>query len=144
MARAKKSATKAAVTVSTPEASTSTLPIVPVHELKQVEAVVVPAVAVSPPRDEIKVNNSSATELKHACDDALKRVNSLFLLHFVIIDDVAQHLSLPDRFRPIHLHTDVRLALGWAAVVISLATGLYGYKTEFETSKPIVWAGLIL
>lgn len=26
-------------------------------------------------RDEVKVNNSSATDMKHACDDALKRVS---------------------------------------------------------------------
>lgn len=26
-------------------------------------------------RDEVKVNNASVTELKHACDDALKRVS---------------------------------------------------------------------
>lgn len=26
-------------------------------------------------RDEVKVNNASVTEMKHACDDALKRVS---------------------------------------------------------------------
>ena len=29
-------------------------------------------------REEVKVNNASATEMKHACDDALKRVSTSF------------------------------------------------------------------
>ena len=28
-------------------------------------------------REEVKANNASATEMKHACDDALKRVSPL-------------------------------------------------------------------
>lgn len=55
-----------------------------------------------------------------------------------------QFLSRPDLFKQIHTHTDVRLALGWASVFVAGATGLYGYKVEFEKSKPVVWAGLIL
>jgi signal peptidase complex subunit 2 len=78
-------------------------------------------------RDVIKVNNYSATELKNACDDALKR-----------------YLSRPVLFKQIHLHTDVRLAFGWAGVFTAAATGLYGWKTDFEKSKPGVWAGFIL
>ncbi|KAJ6521391.1 signal peptidase complex subunit 2 [Mycena vulgaris] len=78
-------------------------------------------------RDIVKVNNFSATELKNACDDAVKR-----------------YLSRPELFKQIHQHTDVRLALGWLSVFVAGGTGLYGYKIEFEQSKPVVWAGLIL
>jgi len=78
-------------------------------------------------RDIIKVNNANVSELKNACDDALKRF-----------------LSRPDLFKQQYLHTDVRLALGWAGVGVALFTGLYGWKVEFEKSKPVVWAGLIV
>ncbi|KAJ7903775.1 microsomal signal peptidase 25 kDa subunit-domain-containing protein [Mycena olivaceomarginata] len=66
-------------------------------------------------------------KLKNACDDAVKR-----------------YLSRPELFKQIHQHTDVRLALGWLSVFVAGGTGLYGYKVEFEQSKPVVWAGLIL
>ncbi|KAF9010097.1 microsomal signal peptidase 25 kDa subunit-domain-containing protein [Cyathus striatus] len=78
-------------------------------------------------RDIVKVNNGSLTELKNACDDALKR-----------------YLSRPDLFKQIYMHTDVRLGLGWLSVFTAAGTALYGYKIEFEKSKPVVWAGLIL
>ncbi|KAI0767964.1 microsomal signal peptidase 25 kDa subunit-domain-containing protein, partial [Irpex lacteus] len=77
-------------------------------------------------REEVKVNNASVTDMKHACDDALKRF-----------------LSRPDLFNQIYTHTDVRLALGWASVFVAAGTGFYGYKVDFEKSKPVVWAGLI-
>ncbi|KAG6855470.1 hypothetical protein H0H87_002367 [Tephrocybe sp. NHM501043] len=77
-------------------------------------------------RDTVKVNNSNVTELKHACDDALKR-----------------YLSRPELFKQSHLHTDIRLALGWLSVFVAAGTALYGYKVEFEESKPLVWAGLL-
>ncbi|KAG8216820.1 microsomal signal peptidase 25 kDa subunit-domain-containing protein [Butyriboletus roseoflavus] len=78
-------------------------------------------------RDIIKVNTASSTDLKNACDDALKR-----------------YLSRPNLFKQIHLHTDVRLTLGWAGVLVAGVTGLYGWKVEFEQSKPAVWAGFII
>ncbi|PCH35103.1 hypothetical protein WOLCODRAFT_139742 [Wolfiporia cocos MD-104 SS10] len=78
-------------------------------------------------REEVKVNTASATEMKHACDDALKRF-----------------LSRPELFKQIHTHTDVRLALGWLSVFVAAGTGLYGWKVDFEQSKPVVWAGVIL
>ncbi|KAH9852313.1 microsomal signal peptidase 25 kDa subunit-domain-containing protein [Lenzites betulinus] len=78
-------------------------------------------------RDEVKVNNASAADMKHACDDALKRF-----------------LSRPDLFKQIHTHTDVRLALGWLSVLVAGATGLYGWRVPFEQSKPAVWVGVIV
>ncbi|KAK2461162.1 hypothetical protein APHAL10511_006689 [Amanita phalloides] len=88
-----------------------------------------PLSLVIPPqdRDPVKVNNVSLTELKNACDDALKRF-----------------LSRPELFKQIHLHTDVRLALGWLSVLVASGTALYGYKVEFEKSKSVVWVGVIL
>lgn len=53
-----------------------------------------------------------------------------------------RYLSRPDLFKQIHLHTDVRLGLGWLSVFVAAGTALYGYKIEFETSKPVVWVGL--
>ena len=56
----------------------------------------------------------------------------------------AQLLSHKDLFTTIHTHTDVKLGLGWASVFVALGTALYGWKIEFEKSKPLVWAGVIL
>jgi len=78
-------------------------------------------------RDVVKVNNANLVDLKNACDDILKRF-----------------LSRPELFKQIHTHTDVRLALGWASVLVAAGTAFYGWKVEFETSKPVVWAGLIV
>ncbi|PPQ92269.1 hypothetical protein CVT25_008577 [Psilocybe cyanescens] len=78
-------------------------------------------------RDVVKVNNANATELKNACDDAVKR-----------------YLSRPELFKQIHLHTDVRLGLGWLSVFVAAGTALYGYKIDFETSKPVVSIGLVI
>jgi len=78
-------------------------------------------------RDVIKVNTANVTELKNACDDAVKR-----------------HLSRPELFKQIHMHTDVRLGLGWLAVFVAAGTALYGYKVEFEQSKPLVSIGLVV
>ncbi|QRV76570.1 hypothetical protein RhiJN_04585 [Ceratobasidium sp. AG-Ba] len=77
--------------------------------------------------DEVKVNNASLTELKLACDDALRR-----------------YLSRPEHFKIQHTHTDIRLALGYASVIIAAVTGLYSWKREFEETKPVVWIGVIL
>ncbi|EEB89182.1 hypothetical protein MPER_12746 [Moniliophthora perniciosa FA553] len=78
-------------------------------------------------REVVKVNNANATDLKNACDDVVKR-----------------YLSRPELFKQIYLHTDVRLGLGWASVFVAAGTAFYGYKIEFEQSKPVVWAGLII
>ncbi|PVF93868.1 hypothetical protein CPB86DRAFT_741615 [Serendipita vermifera] len=78
--------------------------------------------------EEVKVNPYNATELKVACDDALRR-----------------YIARPDTsFRTVNRHTDVKLVLGWSAVIVAGLTAAYGYKVEFEKSKPVVWAGVIL
>ncbi|KAG8783235.1 hypothetical protein FRC12_019948 [Ceratobasidium sp. 428] len=87
-----------------------------------------PAAKSPPPKlDEVKVNNASLTELKLACDDALRR-----------------YLSRPEHFKIQHTHTDIRLALGYVGVIVAAATGLYSWKREFEETKPVVWLGVIL
>ncbi|KDR80226.1 hypothetical protein GALMADRAFT_242523 [Galerina marginata CBS 339.88] len=78
-------------------------------------------------RDVVKLNNANATELKNACDDAIKR-----------------YLSRPELFKQSHLHTDVRLGLGWLSVFVAAGAALYGYKVEFEKSKPVVSIGLVV
>ncbi|KAI0045009.1 hypothetical protein FA95DRAFT_1459366, partial [Auriscalpium vulgare] len=78
-------------------------------------------------RDVVKLNNASLTELKNAADDAVKRF-----------------LSRPDLFKQSHVHTDVRLALGWSGVLVAGATAFYGWQREFEDSKPAMWVGLVV
>ena len=55
-----------------------------------------------------------------------------------------QLLSHKDLFTTVHTHEDIKLALGWSSIFIAAGTALYGYKTEFEESKPVVWVGVIL
>ena len=45
-------------------------------------------------RDEVKVNNASVTEMKHACDDALKRVSAAsftVLLNVILLSYERKH-----------------------------------------------------
>ena len=105
------------------------------------------SVVISPEdREVVKVNNASLTELKNACDDAVKRVSLFCTPSEWKADDNAtrQYLSRPDLFKQIHLHTDIRLGLGWLSVFVAAGTALYGYKIDFEKSKPVVTIGLVL
>ncbi|KAF7296601.1 Signal peptidase complex component [Mycena chlorophos] len=124
MAR-KKTSTNGAATPEISTAGSSSIPSPPSPDSRPLGPLSLPPLP--GPRDVVKVNNLSATELKNACDDALKR-----------------YLSRPELFKQNHQHTDVRLVLGWLSVFVAGGTGLYGYKVEFEASKPVVWAGLIL
>jgi len=73
-------------------------------------------------------NPYNANDLKIDCDDALKR-----------------YIARPDTsFSTINRHTDVRLALGWASVLVAAATAGWGYKVEFERAKTGLWIGFIL
>ncbi|KAG8807107.1 hypothetical protein FRC17_004652 [Serendipita sp. 399] len=89
----------------------------------------VPPPPLSESPEEVKVsNNTNATELKLACDDALRR-----------------YIARPDTsFRTVNQHTDIKLALGWSGVLVAGLTAAYGYKVEFEKSKPAIWVGVIL
>ena len=69
---------------------------------------------------------------------------SFFLLMYELDLRTTQFLSRPDLFKQIHLHTDVRLALGWSGVFVAGATAFYSWRLEFEQSKPIMWIGLIV
>ncbi len=51
-------------------------------------------------------------------------------------------LSRPDYYAQNHMHTDVKLALGYTAVLVAAATGLYSWKISFEESKLGVTAGV--
>jgi len=85
------------------------------------------AVVVLPDYEPVKINNAHLREIKDALDDAIKRM-----------------LTRPDQFKQNHMHTDVKLALGWGAVLAAGATGLYGYLVEFEKSKIGVAVGVAL
>jgi len=87
------------------------------------------AVKVSPAPiayEPVQINNYNISELKNTLDDAVKRC-----------------LGRPDNYTQINTHTDVRLGLGYAAVLAAAATGLYSWKISFEESKLGVIAGVV-
>lgn len=92
-----------------------------------INGVAVPADAVPLTFEPIQINNYNLTDLKNTLDDALKRC-----------------LARPDCYSQIHQHTDVRLGLGWAAVLVAAATGLYSWKISFEESRLGVFIGVAL
>ncbi|KAG9045315.1 hypothetical protein FS837_006504 [Tulasnella sp. UAMH 9824] len=87
----------------------------------------VPADAIPLTFEPIQINNYNLTDLKNTLDDALKRC-----------------LARPDCYSQIHMHTDVRLALGWVAVLVAAATGLYSWKISFQESRLGVFIGVTL
>ncbi|KAK9898186.1 hypothetical protein P389DRAFT_30296 [Cystobasidium minutum MCA 4210] len=76
---------------------------------------------------DIQVNKWSLHDLKTACDDAVK-----------------QYFSKPSQFKPSHVHTDVRLGLGWTASLIAIGASLYAYKVPFQESRDYVIAAVVL
>lgn len=55
-----------------------------------------------------------------------------------------QYLSKPALFQPSHLHTDVRLALGWTSSLLALSGALYAYKLDdFRASRNYVLASVV-
>lgn len=73
------------------------------------------------------VNLSNLAELKLACDDCVK-----------------QYFTRTTEFTQSHVHTDVRLLLGWSASLIAFASAYYGYIVPFEESKLWVTVGVVL
>merc|ERR1711939_1126421 len=77
---------------------------------------------------DVVVNKWSLHELKTACDDA-----------------VQQYLSKPSLFQASHMHTDVRLVIGWTSSIIALSGALYAYKVnDFQASRQYVLASVII
>jgi len=68
----------------------------------------------------VHVNNANLSELKNACDDAVKK------------------LMQSHQFTEQHQHTDVRLVLGWLSVFIAAGSSGWSYKVGFEESKTVV------
>ena len=87
-------------------------------------------------RDTIKVNNANATDLKNACDDALKWVRYSSHILSNVHSMAVRCLLCPNSFKQIYLHTDAQLTLGWAGVLVAAATGLHGWKVDFEQAEP--------
>lgn len=84
----------------------------------------------SPAREPvIRVNTANLTELKNAVDDHLKLV-----------------LSSPEQaFKRSYVHDDVRLAIGWTAVGVAVATGYYSYVVDdFHRTKHWVAVGVVV
>jgi hypothetical protein len=85
----------------------------------------------APPAREpvIRVNTANLTELKNAVDDHLKLV-----------------LSSPEQaFKRSYVHDDVRLAVGWTAVGVAVATGYYSYVVDdFHRTKHWVAVGVVV
>ena len=47
------------------------------------------------------------------------------------------------QFTEIHTHTDIKLALGWIAVLVAAGTAGYSYKYGFEQTRGIAMAGVV-
>jgi len=54
-----------------------------------------------------------------------------------------QYYARPSLFKPSHVHTDVRLVLGWTSSLIALGASGYAYKVPFQESRSWVLAALI-
>ncbi|KAI8587792.1 microsomal signal peptidase 25 kDa subunit-domain-containing protein [Geranomyces variabilis] len=125
MAPRKKDATSAATTTqpSTTIASPPTAAAAALNDALNVPSVpVVPsAFCVDLASNPIIVNNSSDSELKHALDDALKKV-------------LVQDFSFIEN----HTHTDTRLLLGYASVLFAAIASAYSYVVPFPECKPVL------
>lgn len=85
-------------------------------------------------------------ELKHACDDAVKSVSTTFHLSLGSPNpEGTRFLQIMKdyQFTEIHTHTDIKLALGWLAVLVAAGTAGYSYKVGFEETKGVATAGVI-
>lgn len=99
---------------------------------------------------EIQVNKWSLHDLKTACDDAVKqvciqahyRINIYVMLMYYAPSP--QYFSKPSQFKPSHVHTDVRLTLGWTASILAIGASLYAYKVPFQQSRDYVLAAVVL
>ncbi|KAI5475434.1 hypothetical protein MNV49_001424 [Pseudohyphozyma bogoriensis] len=69
-------------------------------------------------------------------------VYDLKTLKLTVDDAVRVYFTTKQPFTQSHLHTDVRLVLGWSAVLIGFAAAYYGYTHPFHESKLIVGAGV--
>ncbi|GHJ86884.1 hypothetical protein NliqN6_3286 [Naganishia liquefaciens] len=79
----------------------------------------------SRPLPSVHINKANLVELKNACDDAVKSI-------------MKEH-----QFTEIHTHTDIKLALGWIAVLVAAGTAGYSYKYGFEQTRGIAMAGVV-
>ncbi|CAG8483703.1 5521_t:CDS:2 [Ambispora leptoticha] len=68
----------------------------------------------------IKVNKWNLSELKNACDD-----------------HVQKYLTTKAQYCQHHVHTDVKLFLGYVSCVFALVGGSYTYFTPFQESKDV-------
>ncbi|SJX66393.1 uncharacterized protein SRS1_16715 [Sporisorium reilianum f. sp. reilianum] len=82
--------------------------------------------------DRIVVDNSNLTELKATCDEAVERILSRRAETNDGSPAKAQGFT---PFKVSHLHTDLRLALGFTASAIMIGTSIWAYFVEKEWKR---------
>ncbi|CDU24336.1 uncharacterized protein SPSC_03407 [Sporisorium scitamineum] len=82
--------------------------------------------------DRIVVDNSNLTELKATCDEAVERILSRRPEADGASAAKTQGFA---PFKASHLHTDLRLALGFTASAIMIGTSIWAYFVEKEWKR---------
>ncbi|TPX70805.1 hypothetical protein SpCBS45565_g01507 [Spizellomyces sp. 'palustris'] len=72
-------------------------------------------------KSSIVLPNNNGSELKHTLDDCVRRI-----------------LVLDYKFKEIHIHTDRRLLLGYAACAFAAYASAYSYIVPFPDCKPVL------
>ncbi|KAJ3068364.1 Signal peptidase complex subunit 2 [Podochytrium sp. JEL0797] len=67
------------------------------------------------------INNYNIAEVKHALDDAVRKI-----------------LAMDHKFVENHTHTDLKLLLGFTSCFFAIGGALYGHFNDFQESKLIV------
>lgn len=109
----------------------------------------------------VKVNTASLSELKLALDDKVKAVSSApgrapeltagstpvltsSLVHPQVLSTPTSSAAYGAPFVRVHFREDVRLAVGWASVLVAGLTAWHGYTAPFAESKTLVGSGVAL
>lgn len=82
--------------------------------------------------DRIVVDNSNLTELKATCDEAVERILSR---RAEADGTAAAKTQAFAPFKVSHVHTDLRLALGFTASAIMIGTSIWAYFVEKEWKR---------
>ncbi|KAL1936643.1 hypothetical protein VTP01DRAFT_777 [Rhizomucor pusillus] len=75
----------------------------------------------------IQINKYDCTQLKNAIDDEVKR-----------------YYSVEEGYQEGHLHTDVKLLVGYSSCLLAGGAFLFEYYTSFEEAKPIVAVAVVV
>ncbi|KAJ3030360.1 UNVERIFIED_CONTAM: hypothetical protein HDU68_009285 [Siphonaria sp. JEL0065] len=75
----------------------------------------------------VVINNYNIAEVKHALDDAVRKI----LIH-------------DHKFVENHAHVDRKLFLGFSSCFFAIGGALYGHFNDFQESKPLVFLCIVL